>query len=187
MMTIDRKKKKETYLEILELNANASFSEIKSAYLHLKKLYSAYSAVFSSISDDMSDEKRLALLERIEDAYLNLKELYSASDIDQQKKTCERSTYKNIPEFETFSGNALKLTREVVGVELQEVYLATGIPLRYLQHIENERYDLLPPPGYVRIYVGKYAEYLSLDTQKVTDDYVRAMEKKQPKDHRHKF
>jgi hypothetical protein len=171
----------EKYFEILEIKPGASFSEIKCAYLHLKRLYSTDSPVLSSMTDEMSETKRKGLLAQIEEAYKSLKAFYSTEETEKQKKTWERVAHKNIPEFEVFTGNALKLTREVLGVELQEISLATGIPLRHLQNIEKERFELLPPPGYVRIYVTKYAEYLSLDTKRVPDEYMKAMDKKRAK------
>jgi curved DNA-binding protein CbpA len=186
-MSSDINKQNEKYFDMLELKPNASLSEIKCAYLHLKKLYSSYSPVLSTISDEISDTKRKELLAQIEEAYKQLKEQYLFVETDKQKKTWERVADKNIPEFEVFSGNALKLIREVLGVELQEISLATGIPVRNLQYIEKERFDLLPPSGYVRIYVTKYAEYLSLDTKRVPDDYMKAMDKKKQKTHHDKF
>jgi cytoskeletal protein RodZ len=72
----------------------------------------------------------------------------------------------------------LKLTREVLGVELQEIALGTGIPVSHLRNIERERFDLLPPRGYVRIYVSRYAQYLALDAPKVTSDYMKAYKMK---------
>ncbi|MCP5054338.1 MAG: hypothetical protein GY940_44635 [bacterium] len=169
------------YYEILELGPGASFSEIKSSYIHLKKLYSSQSVVLASIVDDFSDGRQEALLEKIEEAYRQLKEHFSKMETEKQAVTRDRVNHQNIPEFEVYSGNALRLTREVLNVELKEIALATGIPLSHLKNIEMERLELLPPLGYVRIYVSKYAEYLSLDVQRVIDDYMRITEKKKGK------
>jgi hypothetical protein len=166
------------YFDVLELSTNASFSEIKSAYLHLKKLYSSKSAVLSPVMEDISESEREELLEQIEEAYSKLKEYFSRTQTEKQTTTRERVLRKNIPEFEVFSGNALRLTREVLGVELQEIALATGISIKHLKNVEMEQFDQLPPPGYVKIYVTKYARYLSLDQKRVTEDYMRAYNKK---------
>ena len=172
------------YYETLELKPGASFSEIKSAYYHLKKLYSSQSPVLSLIMPEISETRSERLLAQIEEAYLELKEYYSAKKIEKQQVTRDRVMRKNIPEFEVFSGNALKLTREVLGVSLEEITLATSIPLNHLKNIEMERFDLLPPEGYIRIYVSKYAKYLSLDHKRVTADYMKAVYKKRaPYDH----
>ncbi len=163
----------QNYLDILELRPDASFAEIKSAYAHLKKLYSSESVVFSPIVVDISSDSREKLLEQIEEAYQNLKEQFLSEETEKQTNTRDRVIRNHIPEFEVFSGTALKLTREVLKVELQEIALATGIPLKHLKSIELERFDLLPPPGYIRIYVAGYAEYLSLDAKRVADDYMK--------------
>ena len=175
------------YLKILELKPDASFSEIKSAYFHLKKFYSSPSPVLTALMDEVSEVRQEKLITQIEEAYHKLKEYHSAEKTEKQKITRERVMRNNIPEFEVFSGNALKLTREVLGVRLEEIALGTAIPLKHLKNIEMERFDLLPPEGYVRIYVTKYAEYLSLDTKRVTRDYMKTLCNRKPREDRHRF
>ncbi len=175
------------YFQVLELSPEAPFSEIKSAYFHLKKLYSSDSPVLSAIKDDITDAGQELLLNRIEEAYSILKEHYSEKKIERHKINRDRVVNGSIPEFEVFSGNALKLTREVLGVRIEEIALATGIPLKHLKNLERERFDLLPPEGYIRIYITRYAEYLSLDTQRVTNDYMKAVCKKNPHTDRDRF
>lgn len=175
-MTVDRK-----HYDILELDPDASFAEIKSSYNHLKKLYSSDAMVLAPIGDDIPESRREELLDQIERAFQTLKEYFTGKEINKQSITRERVLHQNIPEFEVYSGNAMKLTREVLNVELQEIALATGIPLKHLKNLEMERFDLLPPEGYIRIYVTKYAEYLSLDAARVTKDYMKAVTKKKLK------
>jgi hypothetical protein len=169
------------YYEVLELKPDAPFIEIKSAYLHLKKLYSSESLVLVPVIDDVPEIKREKMLEEIEEAYQVLKNYFALKETTKQAVTRDRVSRKNIPEFEVYSGNALRLTREVLHVELKEIALATGIPMKHLRNIEMERYDQLPPEGYIRIYVTQYARYLSLDVRKVVGDYMRAVDNKQKK------
>jgi len=177
------------YYKILELEADASFHEIKSSYLHLKKLYSSESPVLSPIIDELSKEKKKSMLASIEDAYHALKEKNISLETEKIKVTHNQVISNKIPEFEVFSGNALKLTREVLGVELQEIALSTGIPLKHLRNIELERFYLLPPAGYIEIYVTRYAEYLSLDAKRVSADYMKAFQNKRKciTDQRHRY
>jgi cytoskeletal protein RodZ len=63
-------------------------------------------------------------------------------------------------------------------VELKEIALFTGIPAKHLKNIELERFDLLPPTGYIKVFLKKYAEYLALDTEKVIADYLEVLERK---------
>jgi curved DNA-binding protein CbpA len=175
------------YFDVLELKAGASFSEIKSAYFHLKKFYSSQAPALTALMDEVSEVKQEQLLTQIEEAYQKLKEYHSTEKTEKQQITRERVRRNNIPEFEIFSGNALKLTREVLGVRLEEISLATAIPLKHLKSIEMERFDLLPPEGYIRIYVTKYAEYLSLDTKRVTRDYMSAVYKRKSRGDRQRL
>lgn len=175
------------YYETLELKPNASFSEIKSAYFHLKKLYSSQPTVLSILMAEISETRSERLLGQIEEAYLELKEYYSTRKVEKEQVTRDRVMRNNIPEFDVFSGNALKLTREVLGVSLEEIALATGIPANHLKNIEMERFDMLPPPGYIRIYVTKYAKYLSLDSKRVTADYMKTVYKKRHDYDRYRF
>jgi len=168
----NRSKNDDSFYEILEVEPGAPFSEIKSAYLHLKKLYSTDTLVLAPIAEDISDSSREKLVEQIEAAYKNLKEYFAEKETEKQAVTRDRVIHKHIPEFEVYSGNALRLTREVLNVDLQEIALTTGIPRRHLKNLELEKYNLLPPGGYMRIYLTRYAEYLSLDVKRVVDEYM---------------
>ncbi len=170
--------KNKKYYEILELDPGASFLEVKNAYAHLKKLYSSESQVLSPIMDEISEQKRLEILNQLDDAYAHLKEFYTEEEKEKIRSNKEWVTTHNVPEFELYTGNALKITREVLGVELTEISLFTGIPARHLKNIELERFELLPPTGYIKVFLKKYAEYLSLDTEKVTADYLEVLERK---------
>lgn len=161
------------YFEILEVSAHAAFSEVRSSYLHLTELYSNRSSALVSLIDAISVEKRKEILVQLKEAYQKLKEYYSVETRVRLDKKKDPAAMKRIPEFEMFSGKALKLIREVMGIELEDAALATGIPHKHLKHIELEIYDSLPPPGYLKAYVKKYAEYLYLDREKVTEDYMK--------------
>jgi hypothetical protein len=160
------------YFEILEISPSSSFSEARSSYLHLTELYSDRSSALVSLIDSISVEKRKEILIQLKEAYQKLKEYYSVETRVRLDKKKDSESMKRIPEFEVFSGKALKLIREVMGIELEDAALATGIPHRHLKNIELEIYDSLPPPGYLKAFVKKYAEYLYLDKDKVTEDYL---------------
>ncbi len=166
------------HFDVLELSPRATLLEVKTAYLHLKKLYSSDALVLSPLLDEISDERREGILVQLEDAYRALKDHFTVKEQTQIKTARERVNRHNVPEFEVFTGNALKLTREVLGIELKEISLYSGIPIKHLQNIEMERFELLPPKGYIRVFLKKYAEFLSLDPQKVLEDYLKAYDKK---------
>ena len=175
------------YFEILELKPGVSFSEIRNSYLHLMELYSRENTAMSSIMETLESDKQKDILLQLKEAYNKLQELYATES--QLKTTTTRDTVSNqrIPEFEVYSGDALRLTREVLGIGLEEVALVTGIPHGHLQSIEKEAYDQLPPAGYIKAFVRKYAEHLFLDKDRVTRDYMKRLENVSKRKHKHSF
>ncbi|MCU0288209.1 MAG: helix-turn-helix domain-containing protein [Acidobacteria bacterium] len=166
------------YYDILEIKTDASFQEIKNAYNHLKKLYSSEPTVLIPIVEDLSREDRLEILAQLEEAYTQLKKIYKVEEKETLTFSQNWVGKHNIPEFQLYNGHALKVTREVLGVELKEIALSTGIPINHLKNIELERLDSLPPQGYIKVFLKKYAEYLALDSQKVMTDYLTLYDKK---------
>jgi hypothetical protein len=175
------------YFAILEIDPDVPFSEVRSSYLHLRELYSNKSAVLSILMDQIYKDRQKEILNLLKDAYNNLKEYYAVETREKLSLTKDTVSQKRIPEFEVFSGNALRLIREVLEIELEEVALATGIPHKHLKNIELEEFDLLPPPGYIRAYVKKYSEYLFLDAEKVTEDFMKRFRNQGKKRSKHSF
>ena len=116
------------YFSILEIDPDVPFSEVRSSYLHLRELYSNKSAVLSTLMDQIYKDRQKEILNLLKDAYNNLKEYYAVETREKLSITKDTVSQKRIPEFEVFSGNALRLIREVLEIELEEVALATGIP-----------------------------------------------------------
>jgi len=68
-------------------------------------------------------------------------------------------------------GELLRKTREAKGLSLAQVEEATKIRSVYLQALEEEDDDCLPPPVYVKGFLRNYARYLDLDPQQVLSLY----------------
>lgn len=60
-------------------------------------------------------------------------------------------------------GPWLRQQRELREITLREISDATKISLRYLQALEEERYDLLPASVFARGFLRQYARYVGLD------------------------
>lgn len=88
-------------LEILELGPEASLTEIKKSYLHLKKLYSTDSIAISPIEEDFSEKKRGEVLLQIEEAYTNLLTFLEKEDKKILKKEKKISFGMDKEEMET--------------------------------------------------------------------------------------
>lgn len=57
------------------------------------------------------------------------------------------------------------------GIDYPAAEAGTRIRTRYLRAMEEEQFDLLPDPSYVRGFLRAYASYLGLDPQLVIDEY----------------
>ena len=62
-------------------------------------------------------------------------------------------------------GNALRARREELGLSLDEIAVATRIPVEHLQAIEKERPQDLPPGPYAAAYARLLTEHLQLTIQ----------------------
>jgi len=165
------------YFDILELPKEATLSEVRSAYLQLKELYTRDSIVLSPLIDEFSEETKVNILDQIEDAYRSLVE-YLENEDDEQKNAEEKMSgeeeliRKEIEDITEYTGMVLKEIREKLRIGLYEITLSTNIRMGYLEDIESEKFDALPPEVYLRGFVSDYARYLGLDQKKVAEDYL---------------
>ena len=68
-------------------------------------------------------------------------------------------------------GKCLKRERDARNLTLREVSASTRIKEHILGAIEQDRYDLCPPPFYVKGFLTNYARYLGIDPQDVLLKY----------------
>lgn len=73
-------------------------------------------------------------------------------------------------------GETLKRERELRGVTLEEISLATRISTRFLRAIEEERWGELPGGVFNRGFVRAMARYLGLDEENTVAEYLLAVE-----------
>ena len=68
-------------------------------------------------------------------------------------------------------GNSLREARVRQGIDYPTAEAGTRIRTRYLRAMEDEDFDLLPDPSYVRGFLRAYASYLGIDPALVLDEY----------------
>lgn len=73
-------------------------------------------------------------------------------------------------------GESLREARVAAGIELDDAERTIRIRVRYLDALENEEWDVLPGPTYVRGFLRTYATYLGLDADALVDEYRRTIE-----------
>ncbi|HEX4002055.1 MAG TPA: helix-turn-helix transcriptional regulator [Candidatus Acidoferrales bacterium] len=69
-------------------------------------------------------------------------------------------------------GEHLKREREMRGVSLEEVSAATRINTRYLEAIENEKWNELPGGAFNRGFIRAIARFLGLDEDGLVAEYA---------------
>jgi cytoskeleton protein RodZ len=71
-------------------------------------------------------------------------------------------------------GEHLRREREMRGVSLEEIAAATRIQTRFLEALENERWETLPGGVFNRGFVRSVANYLGLDGEAMLGEYTLA-------------
>ena len=74
-------------------------------------------------------------------------------------------------------GETLREARMRRRIDMTEVEAATKIRAKYLRALENEEWDLLPGPTFVKTFLRTYAEYLDLDPRLLVEEYRQRYER----------
>jgi hypothetical protein len=74
-------------------------------------------------------------------------------------------------------GETLRETRMRRRIDMTEVEASTKIRAKYLRALENEEWDLLPGPTFVKTFLRTYAEYLELDPRLLVEEYRQRYER----------
>jgi hypothetical protein len=68
-------------------------------------------------------------------------------------------------------GTSLRDARLRKQIDIPEAEQGTKIRSKYLRALEDEQFEILPSPTYVKGFLRSYAEYLGLDGQLYVDEY----------------
>ncbi len=74
----------------------------------------------------------------------------------------------------TFPGHELREQREARGLSLAEVYKRVHIPIRYVQALEQARFEDLPEPCFVGGFLKSYCAFLELSAERFINLYHEA-------------
>src|SRR5687767_8369377 len=77
-------------------------------------------------------------------------------------------------------GATLRETRMRERIDIAEVETATRIRAKYLRALENEEWDLLPGPTFVKSFLRTYGDYLGLDSKMLVEEYKQRFERVSP-------
>jgi cytoskeletal protein RodZ len=73
-------------------------------------------------------------------------------------------------------GKLLKASRESQNLSLKEVSEGTKIREHLLRAIEEDRYEILKYPAYLKGFLKTYAKYLGLNPDDIVRDYQKFLE-----------
>ena len=68
-------------------------------------------------------------------------------------------------------GSTLREARVRRSLTLQQIEEDTKISVKYVQAMENEDFDIMPGPTYVKGFLRTYSEYLGLDPEVIIGEY----------------
>src|SRR5919109_4835641 len=74
-------------------------------------------------------------------------------------------------------GDQLRETRMRNRIDITDVEAATKIRAKYLRALENEEWELLPGPTFVKTFLRTYADYLGLDSRLLVEEYKQRYER----------
>src|SRR5438552_3434129 len=68
-------------------------------------------------------------------------------------------------------GTTLREARMRARIDISEIETQTKIRAKYLRALENEEWELLPGPTYVKSFLRTYADALGLDGRRLVEEY----------------
>jgi cytoskeleton protein RodZ len=85
------------------------------------------------------------------------------------------------PETASF-GDWLRRQREMREISLRDIADRTKISLRYLEAMEDDRFDLLPAPIFAKGFLREYARYVGLSPDEVVNHYLAVQQQQSPEE-----
>jgi len=178
------------HYELLEVSRDAVPKELERAYSLLREAYKPGSLAAYSVLDE---QEAADLRRQIEAAYDVLsnpdrRRAYDASlwsgveanDVDavSEPETVSAPTVGGFEDLDDgdpdapWDGARLRRSRLARGIDLDAIATVTKVNPSYLRFLEEDRFDALPAPVYVRGFVEAYARYLGLEARSVAASYV---------------
>ena len=96
---------------------------------------------------------------------------------DSEQKNSKQPPWHQANDLEAVSfGTWLRRQREARGIELREIADHTKIGIRYLEALEQDRFDVLPAPVFTKGFLRQYGRYIGLDPDQVVNTYLNALQ-----------
>jgi flagellar biosynthesis protein FlhG len=165
---------------VLGLEPRASSDEVERAYRFSLELYGEGALATYSLLEPAEAE---ALRARVREAYEVLSDEQKRQAYDAAQGFLPPETpllsfpapkhsrdEEELPEVLT--GAELRRLREARGVSLRHIASVTKIGMRYLEYLEEDRFQFLPAPVYLRGFLQEYARLVGIDPRRTADAYM---------------
>jgi hypothetical protein len=165
--------------EILGIEPGADIGQVRRAYRHRRSLYEPAALATYNLLDD---EERDGMVDRIEEAYRRI--MGSEPPAAPQPpppaikpEATNEVVNCNAPDPLSEPGAHLRFYRMAKGYTLHQIAVETKIGVAILEQIENEDFEALPAPAFVRGHVHQFARELKLaDAYEFAKFYLTKMQ-----------
>ena len=160
--------------EILGLMQDASLREVEQAYNNLQALYCEESLATYSLLEYGDRQEKLESLQAAYEKILSEKLIKREESVkpDAAPIICNLPPAEVSADPEKAPGVYLKELREVRGLTLRDVADRTKVGSYHLDCIEQERFDRLPAPVYLRGFILEFARVVGAEDVDVLVDVL---------------
>jgi cytoskeletal protein RodZ len=96
---------------------------------------------------------------------------------NSDRQSSKKPPWHQAQDLESVSfGTWLRRQREARTIELREIADHTKISIRYLEALENDRFEVLPAPVFTKGFLRQYGRYIGLDPDQVVNTYLNALQ-----------
>ena len=165
--------------EILGIEPGADIGQVRRAYRHRRSLYEPAALATYNLLDD---EEREGMVDRIEEAYRRIVESKPppappAPPPAAKPEAADDVMIGDAPDPVSEPGAHLRFHRNAKGYTLHQISAETKIGVAILEQIENEDFEALPAPAFVRGHVHQFARELRFrDAYEFAKFYIAKMQ-----------
>lgn len=166
--------------DLFGLSTEASLNEVEKSFIELRNLYSEESLATYSLLDDAERQEKLEALRKAYEMILQSRSdaAIDVADLEQEEAFASEPTSACIDaDAQQNPGLFLQQSRKALRLSLQDVAARTKVRSSLLQSIEEQRFDFLPAPVYLRGFLREFARLVKVpDANALIDAFMALYE-----------
>ena len=166
--------------DVFGLSDEASLNEVERAFLELRNLYSEESLATYSLLDDADRQEKLEGLQKAYERILQSRTQAAnvVEDLEHEEAFAPEPTRVCIDaDPQQNPGLFLQQSRQALRLSLQDVAARTKVRSSLLQSIEEQCFDFLPAPVYLRGFLKEFARLVKVpDANALVDAFMTLYE-----------